>query len=153
MWLPCRQDYIVAWPAAQATQIKKIKPLTFESTERIFPATFVCRVICDAIAAACRSRGRLLRPGEDPAFAGLWVNHARYLLEHIKHLNSAIGKGSPALALFDLNAIMDFDIIVEGFLWQTHLNGCFAYVERCGGPDVVLKAVKTNSFPSTLMCV
>lgn len=66
-------------------------------------------------------------------------------------MNWAIKNGSPRLALYDLHDIIDFDIIVEGFLWQAHMNSRFADMDCCGDPGVILKEVKGNSLSAMLM--
>ncbi|KAJ6788403.1 hypothetical protein PWT90_11180 [Aphanocladium album] len=106
--------------------------------------TFLCLIVCDAIAAASRSRGRLIRRGEDPACAGLWRSHARYLLEHIELLNRYMSRDMRHATFQSFQATIDFDFIVDGFMWQAHMNGCFAYVEHVGGIAAVLD--KPGSF-------
>ncbi|KAJ4154917.1 hypothetical protein LMH87_000188 [Akanthomyces muscarius] len=49
---------------------------------------------------------------------------------------------------------MDFDIIVEEFLWQAHVNGCFAYADCCGGPDVILREMQGHSLSAMpILCI
>ncbi|OAA70065.1 C6 zinc finger domain protein [Akanthomyces lecanii RCEF 1005] len=66
-------------------------------------------------------------------------------------MNWAIKNGFPRLGLYHPHAIIDFDIIVEGFLWQAHMNSRFADMDCCGDPGVILKEVKSNSPSAMLM--
>ncbi|KAJ3478945.1 hypothetical protein NLG97_g8446 [Lecanicillium saksenae] len=132
------KDFEVAWPVIKSVVVKPVEPLDFSSRGAMADGTFVCRIICDAIAGASRGRGRLIQRGDDPACAGLWMSHARYMLEHIKHLNHCIRTGIEHAALYNFQAIVDFDFMVEGFMWQAHMNGCFAYVEHIGGIAALL---------------
>lgn len=116
------------------------------------PDTFICMIVCTSLSNASRSRGLLLQPGENPAFAGLWQNYSRYMARHIRHVNDMLA----VTAKDDVKAIrksfrhlytlLGFDILVNGAAWQLHINGCFAFAAHLGGPEALMGDMKSSYF-------
>ncbi|KAM3513521.1 hypothetical protein MY11210_002808 [Beauveria gryllotalpidicola] len=101
---------------------------------------FTCKVICDRLENSCKAHGRLLRPGEDPALAGLWASYWRYLHKHLVLINKIVSEKVVVenLAIAPLMDLMAFDLVAQGIFWQLHMNGLFAYIENIGGIKFIL---------------
>lgn len=99
-------------------------------------------MISQQIQWASASRGRLLRPGQDPAFAGTWSKYFYYYRELLRFANQCIQGSDPHRgkhrALFCIFALFGIDVQFEESLWQAHLNAGLAYAEKLGGLEAVL---------------
>ncbi|KAJ3497064.1 hypothetical protein NLG97_g2185 [Lecanicillium saksenae] len=113
---------------------------TFNST------SFMCHVMTSQIARATKSRGRILKPGEDPAFAGLWQVYYYHMGQHISEINSSIRGDAPAYnierALYGISVLLALDLLGHLTTWRAHVRGYLALVQRLGGPKAVLKLPK-----------
>lgn len=119
------------------------KPSKYRVREKVVnKACIICSVVCDQLCNASHSRGRLLRPGEDPAFSGVWKSYYHYWSAHVKVLNDCIRGvgvfGGMNRAFISIKDLVVFDCYLNGSSWHLHLNGYFAYVEHCGGVQAVL---------------
>lgn len=99
-------------------------------------------MISQQIQWASASRGSVLRPGEDPAFAGTWVKYFHYYRELLGVTNRCIQGSDPHggkyRALFCIFALFGIDVQFDEFLWQAHLNAGLAYAEKMGGLEALL---------------
>lgn len=105
--------------------------------EKRIPAAFVCWVTCHALCSASRTRGRLLLPGEDPAFAGTWAAHTKYTLEVLKIINDCIQDKGPwggkDRVLGRIADLLVFDVDLGNPSWYAHVKGFLAYIPTFGG--------------------
>lgn len=115
----------------------------------LVPARFICQIIAHQISAASRSRGRLLHPGDEPAFSGLWSSYYRYLLAHLRIANQCIrgekyrGK---TRAFHCLYSLLRIDLEMRESSWQAHIKGGLAYAQHLGGPKVALSMAEPSLF-------
>ncbi|KAJ3478946.1 hypothetical protein NLG97_g8447 [Lecanicillium saksenae] len=136
-------DITVCHPA-RPSEYTCVDPFGFRDRVATLPATFICLMVGTSLSNASRSRGRLMRPGEDPAFAGLWKNYARYMAAHVKYTNELIANtdvknGAHVRKVFRyLYSLLGLDLMVDCSMWQVHLNGCFAYAQHIGGVESLM---------------
>lgn len=112
----------------------------------------------DQVSKASKSRNRLLAPGQDPAFSGLWAKFHEYMAESLDIINRCIEKGGVVQtqeALLGIFYLLVNDMYMKNAGWQAHLKGYLAYAEHVGGIDVLLKGRYTSlaSFRLILLCV
>lgn len=98
-------------------------------------SSFICWSTCHAITIASRSRGRLLQPGDDPAFAGVWATHSKYTLDVIGQINHVINNkpDSRELVLGRIADLLIFDVMLGNPSWRPHIRGFLAYLPVIGG--------------------
>ncbi|TQV95489.1 DUF300 domain-containing protein [Cordyceps javanica] len=104
-------------------------------------------VISDQLERASKARGRVLRPGDDPAFAASWAGYHRSVVDNIRTVNQLLrddaryaGEAAPAtLAILQL---LISDLKAALFLWTAHLRGFLAYVEHRGGASAIMALPK-----------
>ncbi|KAJ3494912.1 hypothetical protein NLG97_g3767 [Lecanicillium saksenae] len=98
---------------------------------------FLSQIVCDQISRASKARGRLMEPGEDLAFAGIWERYHRYLVDYIRFTNELVRSDDITNQALGLNGIMHLlvmDLYIKRSFWRAHLNGFMAYLLHRGGP-------------------
>lgn len=112
-----------------------------------FPRTlFQFHLTCEHLQRVSKSRGRLIRSGEDPALSGLWARYHAIVLYNIDQANQLLRDdekytdGAPAtLAILQL---LLSDLKAALFLWKAHLRGFLAYVRLRGGASKIMSLPK-----------
>lgn len=103
---------------------------------------FVSLVLVDRISRASKSRGCLLQPGDDAAFAGLWSSFADYMLRLVRYLNEYIADDAAPETrrnvFRSIQLLLCFDVCLQRPLWKAHMRGFLAYVQRHGGVMTLL---------------
>ncbi|KAJ6783071.1 hypothetical protein PWT90_06071 [Aphanocladium album] len=111
---------------------------------------FVCNALCSQLQSICKTRGRLLRMGEDPGLAALWTNCARYLLKIVTFINRCIESKSrerSSMAFNYMFTLMCFDLHLDSQLWLAHVKGFLVYSEHIGGAYAVMNWLPRPSLP------
>lgn len=107
---------------------------------------FTCTVIGDQVSKASKARNRLLGPGEDPAFAGLWLKYYRYTAESLDMINQSARGGRPHGGKLDvligITYLFLVDMYIKASMWHAHIKGYLAYLDHQGGITEVLKQPK-----------
>ncbi|KAJ6784778.1 hypothetical protein PWT90_05738 [Aphanocladium album] len=100
-------------------------------------------MIVTYLEKASKARGRILRPGEDPAFEATWTGYFRSLQYHITTVNQFLcddakyTNGAPAA--FPILQLLILDLHTMSPLWRAHLRGFFAYVRSRGGATAMMR--------------
>ncbi|TQV93714.1 C6 zinc finger domain-containing protein [Cordyceps javanica] len=97
---------------------------------------FISKVLGSQIIESCKSRDRLLHPGEDPAFRGVWATYLRYMLATLTATNALVGvrwRPGARHPFYQLLSLLFLDFQVPGNLWRLHMKGFLAYVDQCFG--------------------
>lgn len=107
------------------------------------PTRFLGHIVCDKLSKASKARGKLLEPGEDAAFTGIWTLYFAYMVANIKIVNDDIAeavvlKSGPAKALGSLMLLFCCDIYFQSAVWGMHLDGFLAYLHHHGGVAAAL---------------
>ncbi|OAA62951.1 C6 finger domain protein [Cordyceps fumosorosea ARSEF 2679] len=133
--------YVTHFLPAQSAHLPQPRLRTFDTWSHL-PVSFICSMISQQIQWSCASRGRMPRPGGDPALAPAWAKYFHYYRELLGVTNESIqdrGRhGGKYRALYCIFALFCMDIKADEPLWQAHLNGGFAYVDKLGGLDAVV---------------
>lgn len=119
----------------------KAKP-TFFTKPHFQRESFYSGIVSDQIQRASKARGRLLRPGEDPAFTESWAGYQRSVLYNINSVNECLQKDADfpdsAPGTLPILQLLLCDLRTALYLWKAHLRGFFAYVEFRGGASKLM---------------
>ncbi|KAJ3473576.1 hypothetical protein NLG97_g10236 [Lecanicillium saksenae] len=103
------------------------------------PSRFICQMMADQISKASKARNRLIGPGEDPAFAGLWLKFHHHMAKCLEIINQTIrgeGKYDKVQIIFGILYLVYMDIYQKVSMWHTHIRGFLEYLGHMGGPEV-----------------
>ncbi|KAJ3492580.1 hypothetical protein NLG97_g5289 [Lecanicillium saksenae] len=106
-----------------------------------FKCRFICQMLCDQLCKGSRIKNKVLGPGEDPEFAGIWTKFYRYSAECLAIINRSMHeKGTARLTgLTGIIYLVFNDMCMNTSRWQAHIKGYLAYLEHLGGIARVLK--------------
>lgn len=116
-------------------------------------------VISDQLERACKARGRILVPGEDPAFDGCWASYRQTVAENICAVNNYLTNDAKytdeAPATLAILQLLISDLKTSFHLWKPHVRGFFAYVEHRGGASKImsLKKPEKSRLSPMMACV
>lgn len=98
-------------------------------------------VLADRICTISKSRGKLMRFGEDATLQGLWASYSTYAVRYVAAINGIIRKGakSKETAFWHIYMLMIQDRAVYGGVCAAHMNGFLAYIDCMGGIKAVLE--------------
>ncbi|ATY65537.1 C6 finger domain [Cordyceps militaris] len=133
-------DHVLHFLPAQSAHLPQPSAPRFDTWSHM-PVFLICSMVTQQLQWASAARGRVLRPGEDPAFAGTWAKYFGYYRKLLGVTNACIENGGPGKyrALFCIFGLFCMDIKADEPLWQAHLNGAFAYVDKMGGLEALLQ--------------
>lgn len=113
-------------------------------------------MLVDQISKASKARNRLLSPGEDPAFNGVWLKFHHYMAECLLIINQCIrgewkGKNPNTAMLLGIIYLLFMDLYQKASVWQAHIKGYLAFVEHQGGAEDSLKTIDGRTFLSIIL--
>lgn len=128
-----------------APEQRQVRPSDLVNKD--FPRkVFYSNVICDQLERASKARGRILRPGEDPAFAGSWAAYHQTVLTGIASVNRLLLEDDKytdqAPATLAILQLLISDLKAALFVWEAHLKGFLAYVKHRGGATKIMALPK-----------
>ncbi|KAJ3499010.1 hypothetical protein NLG97_g665 [Lecanicillium saksenae] len=119
----------------QPAHLPKIQLPNFNCWNHV-PSAFICKMISEQLRWASASRGRILRPCDDPLFACTWAKYFHHYSEVLAVTNQCLqrkgGNEGHYRALHCMLTLSSEDIRTGGPLWQAHVNASFSYVQRLG---------------------
>ncbi len=125
--------------ASRPVQKGKVRDPNFDPSYATF---YICACLHVQLAAMSKSRGRLLKFGEDSGLATYWENYARYLAEVVGIVNRCIqadaGKGD-LKAFSYMYTLISSSMLLDSTLWIAHVNGAFAFAQHLGGIEAITK--------------
>ncbi|KAJ6781157.1 hypothetical protein PWT90_07868 [Aphanocladium album] len=118
------------------------------------PCRFICQMMADQISKASKARGRLIGPGEDPAFAGLWSKFHHYMAECLQIINQTIrgeGEYQQVQIILGILYLVFMDLYQKASMWHAHIKGFLAYFEHLGGAAVGVDDPDMRNFMSIML--
>ncbi|OAA60197.1 C6 zinc finger domain protein [Akanthomyces lecanii RCEF 1005] len=127
--------YLEAVRPARATEFLEIIDPDFRNASLQVPC-FAGKIMIHRLVTECRRHDRLIRADTDPAFAGLWRNLLRNVVQQIELTNrrlNVVQENDSMSVLYGLHSLIYTNCAIESAAWRAHLKGAFAYIGHIGG--------------------